>query len=433
MMLFIELVITVLFFPAVRLGKTLGESRAIPQDGKTALLTLLLVILIPVIVVFLFIIKSVYSHTIGKQLKTTLREDYENEAQAYIRKEKFVSAGNIYETKLKDFSKAAEYYKKGGDYKRAAHMYDYLDMSRQSKEMYQKAGDFDDAASISLLEGEYEEAAQLYDRAGKKADAAAILERSGRRLAAVRAYREAGKYRKAAYLLEQEGKYREAAEMFGYLLAKQKPGRENIKDFYTYALLSDKADQTEKAEKLFMAIDHISPGYEDVRERLRSYSPKEEVIPDGFSTLRSFMKSGNISPHHSLKLWVHILKELKTAYGSGRPFGRISPDTIGINMQNTIVFLNRNISPEYRSPENKAGDMLDERSDIYSAGILLYELLAGDLNGLGVDRLIDMMEDIPDWLDDMVMKCVRKVREDRYQSIDDIFRDLKALSSDSKD
>ncbi len=47
--------------------------------------------------------------------------------------------------------------------------------------------------------------------------------------------------------------------------------------------------------------------------------------------------------------------------------------------------------------------------------------------------LIDMMEDIPDWLDDMVMKCVRKVREDRYQSIDDIFRDLKALSSDSKD
>lgn len=425
----VNLLMVIVLFSSVPIGESIGASRVPAEHGKTALLALLFVILIPVFIVLFFIVRSIYSHTIGKQLITTLREDYENDAEKYIRKKKFVSAGNIYETKLKDFVKAAEYYTKGGDYKRAALMYDYLDMSREAKEMYKKAGEMDDAASLSLLEGEYDEAAHLYDRSGKKADAAAVLERSGRRLAAVRAYREAGEYRKAAYLLEQEGKHREAADMFGYLVAKEKPDMKNIKDFYTYALMCDKADQTEKAKKIFMAIDHISPGYGDVRERLRSYGPKEEVMPDSFSTVRSFLNAGNISPYHSLKLWVHILKELKAAYRSGRSFGLVSPDTIGINTENAVVFLNRTPSPEYRAPEQSAGDLPDERSDIYSAGVLLYELLAGDLHGFGVERLVDRSEDVPEWLDDLVIKCVRKVREDRYQNIDDIFKDLKTLSS----
>jgi tetratricopeptide (TPR) repeat protein len=419
---------------AIQAGQTIGNSDLLHKKGENALFTLLLVILIPVVIVFFFFIKILYTHTVGKQLKTTLREDYENEAEAYIRKNKFVSAGTVYETKLKDFSRAAECYEKGGDYKRAALMYDYLKMSQESKDMYQKAGDFDTAAAVSVMEGDYEAAAALFDSAGKKIDAAKMLELSGRRRAAVRLYREAGEYRKAAGLLEEEGKYKEAAEMFSYLLAKQKPVESNLRDFYAYALLCEKAGAREKAQDVFEVVFRINPDYEDVRGRLGEYAPEpvEEPLPEGFSTLRSFMKSGNLAPYYGLKFWVHIMKQLKEAYRAGWAYGIVSPDTIGIDAKNTIVFLDRTPAPDYRSPESKKGDTLDERSDIYSAGVLLYEMLAGDLHGLGTERLIDRIDDIPDWLDEMVITCIRKVREDRYQSIDNIFAELKTLSDNTK-
>jgi hypothetical protein len=43
------------------------------------------------------------------------------------------------------------------------------------------------------------------------------------------------------------------------------------------------------------------------------------------------------------------------------------------------------------------------------------------------------VEDVPEWLDEIVIRCLRKVREDRYQSIKDIFADLKTLSKDRTD
>ena len=52
----------------------------------------------------------------------------------------------------------------------------------------------------------------------------------------------------------------------------------------------------------------------------------------------------------------------------------------------------------------------------------------GDLDGLGSARIIDSVEDVPEWLDELVLKCIRKVREDRYQSIDTVFGEIKALS-----
>lgn len=396
-----------------------------PRAGLSVLMfILLLLLLIAAFSAAIFIFRI----TIGKRRQTTLKEDYRKEAEHYEESGRFVSAAALYEDQLKDKRKAAELYEKGGDFRRAAILYDLLGIPDKARDMYEKDGDIQSAAEISVLEGNYEEAAKLYYNAGKKIDAALILEKAGRMMAAARTYREAGEYKKAAQLLEGEGLLREAAEMFGIALTDKKI-EESIDDFYAYALKLERAGERQMALRVFQEIDRANPLYSDVREKLGTLAQSyKEGGGESTTTLRNFIRNGKIEPKHALKLWVHILKTLQEAYRDGKTHGPLSPDTIAIDPHNRISFLPGPVSTIYASPETLRGAEPDACSDIYTAGIILYEMLMGDLDGLGSARIIDSVEDVPEWLDELVLKCIRKVREDRYQSIEAVFGEVKALS-----
>ncbi|KAF0145330.1 MAG: serine/threonine protein kinase bacterial [Nitrospirae bacterium] len=417
--------------------ETALNSASPAKQANTGLLIIFLIILIPVLAALFFLVGFIYKNTIGKKLKTTLTEDYKNEAAAYEKEGKFVSAASVYENKFKDYKKAAVLYEKGKDYQQAARLYEFLGMTQKAKELHEKEGNIEASAEVSMQEGEYEEAAKLYDKAGKKIEAAIIMERAGRRLAAAKAYREAGEYKRASVLLEKEGLVKEAVEMFGFSLRGQKPDSSNIEDFYLYAFNLEKIGEAQKALDIFREIDKADPAFKDVREKIHMLAPphKEDIdiSLEGKSTLRSFIKNGRIEPKYSLKLWVQILKSLQESYNSGQPFGLLSPDNIVIDARNNISFLKRALSSAYISPESTRGLSPDVRADIYSSGVILYEMLTGKLEDLGSTRVIDIVEDVPDWLDEIVIKCIKKVREDRYQGIDDIFTDLKALSKSKKE
>ncbi|HBO85245.1 MAG TPA: hypothetical protein DD641_09850 [Deltaproteobacteria bacterium] len=170
-------------------------------------------------------------------------------------------------------------------------------------------------------------------------------------------------------------------------------------------------------------------------ERLGTLSPserkevpiKEEPV-EGKITVRSFIKSGSMDPKNSLKLWLHILRKLQDAYKEGRPYGLLSPENIAVDSNNNITYLNLKPSSEYIAPEMLKGFEPDEQSDIYSMGVILYEMLTGRLDDFGTQRVAKLVSDLPEWLDEMVIRCVRKVMEDRYQSIEEIFTDIKNLS-----
>ncbi|MBI5073655.1 MAG: hypothetical protein HZB62_00550 [Nitrospirae bacterium] len=408
------------------------------EQATTGLTTLFGLLSIPVLVALFFIIRAVYKNTLGKKMQTTLREDYQNEADRFEKAGKFVSAADVYEKKLKNLQKAAALYEKGGDCRKAASLYDFLGVSSKAKEMYEKAGNIEDAAEVSIRDGEFEEAAKLYSKAGKKIDEAVIMEQAGRRLPAIRAYREAGDYRNAARLLEAEGMLKEAAEMFGLMLRDKAVDRSTLDDFYAYAFKLEKTGQADKAAETYRQIDLADPTYKDVRERIQALSPqqeKEEEQEDtqGRTSVRSFIKSGNLDPKHSFKLWYQILKALQEAHRIGRPYGFISPENILIDTHNNISFMKRSLTSAYTPPEQTKGLEPDVRADIFSLGVILYEMLTGQLEGLGAVRVIDVVHDVPDWLDEIVIRCIRKVREDRYQSIDEIFTDVRNLSKSRKD
>jgi serine/threonine protein kinase len=411
-----------------------SNANPVIEQIKSTFHLIFIVIIILAAVVLFFIGRIIYRNTIGKKLQTTLIEDYRKAAEALKKEGRYVSAAVIFENRLKDTESAASLYEKGSDFRKAAELYNLLGMSEKSRGMYLKDNNPDAVAQSFIMDGDYENAAKIYGQSGKKLDAAFALEKAGRRLAASRAYREAGEYKRASELLEEEGMTKEAVEMFGLYLTGKEIDSTNINDFYAYASKLEKAGKTENAVKVLGLIDRFNPAYLDVRERLHTLASfqVDNISLEGKTTLRGLIKGSKIEPKHCLKLWLQILKTLQNAYKSGRELGFISPENIIIDSSNNMSLFQSIPSPAYTSPEKLKGIGLQPCADIYSLGIILYEMLTGSLDGLGCQRVTDINPELPDWLDEMIIKCIKKVKEDRYQSIEDILEDIKLLSKSKK-
>lgn len=95
----------------------------------------------------------------------------------------------------------------------------------------------------------------------------------------------------------------------------------------------------------------------------------------------------------------------------------------------------------YMSPEQSAGQAVDHRSDIWSAGAVLYEMIAGVVPFQGKDihrqiiaiqeaeptSLSQQVEGVPDRLEEIVSKCLAKEKDERYQTARDLLIDLRNL------
>lgn len=103
-------------------------------------------------------------------------------------------------------------------------------------------------------------------------------------------------------------------------------------------------------------------------------------------------------------------------------------------------------SAYYISPEQARGNFVDCRSDIYSFGVVMYEMFTGKLpfmQGTPVNvalqhiqvepvELIEINNKISLGINNLVIKCLQKNPSLRYQSVSEIKNDLKALQSNKK-
>jgi len=99
----------------------------------------------------------------------------------------------------------------------------------------------------------------------------------------------------------------------------------------------------------------------------------------------------------------------------------------------------------YMSPEQIEGEIVDHRTDIFSLGVLLYEMALGERPFQGKSSpalmssilkdvpssVVEIRDDLPRHLGRVIGRCLEKDRRDRYQTARDVFNELKALRRES--
>ncbi len=210
---------------------------------------------------------------------------------------------------------------------------------------------------------------------------------------------------------------------------------------------------------------HILTVYEAGDFEGRQYLVTEFI--DG-GTLRNWARAERRNWREIVALLVGVADGLAAAHAAGILHRDIKPDNILIGKNGYaklcdfgLAKLDRRIGPEegtqslsmtgpgmilgtfaYMSPEQAAGRQADARSDIFSFGILLYELLAGQRPFTGTtDRELlqnviggsapPLRADVPFGLRAVVEKALENAPEDRYQSTRDLVVDLRRVRRQS--
>ena len=175
-------------------------------------------------------------------------------------------------------------------------------------------------------------------------------------------------------------------------------------------------------------------------------------------TLKEYIQErGKLSVDEAVKFAVAIAEGLEHAHAMGivhcdiKPHnmlitksGRLKVTDFGIaramNSQNTMMYTNSVMgSAHYLSPEQASGKTIDGSTDIYSLGVVLYEMLTGRVpyeadTPIAValkhvkDKLIPPTRynpSIPPLLESVVMKALQKKPADRYRSVSEMIGDLR--------
>ena len=191
-------------------------------------------------------------------------------------------------------------------------------------------------------------------------------------------------------------------------------------------------------------------------------------------TLRRALTSAPLSLPTALEIAAQVASALAAAHAAGITHRDIKPENVMLRPDGIIKVLDFGLAkltvktkpaldseaatlakvttdpgavmgtPQYMSPEQARGQKVDARTDIFSLGVMLYEMIAGrpafeGVNALDVISAILQKEppplksqaaELPAELQRIVSKALRKDREERYQTARDLLNDLKDLKEE---
>ena len=175
---------------------------------------------------------------------------------------------------------------------------------------------------------------------------------------------------------------------------------------------------------------------------------------DGITLKKYIEKKSRLTTKEAISIAIQVSMGLQAAHGNHVIHRDIKPQNImisrdgkvkvtdfGIAKAATSNTITSNVmgSVHYTSPEQARGGYSDERSDIYSLGITIFEMLTGRVpfNGettvaIAIKHIQSPMPspreyvpDIPRSVEQIVLKCCEKSPDRRYQNMDELIADLK--------
>jgi eukaryotic-like serine/threonine-protein kinase len=191
-------------------------------------------------------------------------------------------------------------------------------------------------------------------------------------------------------------------------------------------------------------------------------------------TLRASIARGRINPHAALEIAVQVASALAAAHEAGVVHRDIKPENIMLRPDGYAKVLDFGIAKlteqrlasdnrtgettaalqtrqglvlgtaHYMSPEQARGQKMDARSDIWSLGVVLYEMVGGSPPFRGETPsdciaailtteprpLSGVLPDVPPQLESILQKALRKNSDERYQTINEMLADLRALKGE---
>jgi tetratricopeptide (TPR) repeat protein len=175
-------------------------------------------------------------------------------------------------------------------------------------------------------------------------------------------------------------------------------------------------------------------------------------------TLLERVRRGPASPAAALEYATQIARGLAHAHAKGVVHRDIKPSNILITTEGVLKIVDFGLAQmpsaesltqtgttvgtaTYMSPEQVLGQEVDGRSDIWSLGVVLYEMLTGSLPFRGpslpatlysiVHQPLGPMTGVPAEIERIVRRCLTKEVSDRYSSAEELLRDLRALDGAS--
>jgi serine/threonine protein kinase/Flp pilus assembly protein TadD len=233
------------------------------------------------------------------------------------------------------------------------------------------------------------------------------------------------------------------------------------------ALLDENARKRFRNEALALArLNHpnIATIYNFDTQGETDFLVMEYVVGE---TLAHKLESGSLSEKHLIEIGEQIAGALACAHQSHMVHRDLKPANIMISPSGQVKLLDFGLSlllhatPElaqadtitsvhsvwgtlpYMAPEQLRGDSVDSRCDIYAIGVVLYEMATGrrPFEAKSSPKLIDdilrnppappqsVNARITPGLANLILKCLEKDREDRYQSANEIAVDLRRLAT----
>ncbi len=183
-------------------------------------------------------------------------------------------------------------------------------------------------------------------------------------------------------------------------------------------------------------------------------------LVEGISLKKYIEKKGHLPYKEALSIAIQVANGMAAAHAHHIVHRDIKPQNIIISKEGKVKVTDFGIakaatstttvstsamgSVHYMSPEQARGGYSDERSDIYSFGITLFEMLTGDVPfdgdttvAVAVHHIQDeimppseKLSGIPKSVDRIVQKCTRKKTDQRYQSAGELIADLKRALQD---